>query len=289
MINSNISQSSQKFTAIKWVFFGTDDLAVIVLETLKNNNLTPDLIVTTPDTPQGRKLLLTPPPVKTWAEDNNIKYIQPTNLNDTPPELKESSFDIGLIASYGKIIPNNILNLLPNKLLNIHPSLLPRYRGATPLESAILTGGSTTGVTLMIIDDQMDHGPIVAQKETSLDDKNYFDLREELATTGAGLFLNFAPLLLQGHLTPTPQNHNLATYTKKITKTDGEIKLTDDPILNWKKYQAYIDWPGVFFFTPENKRVKITQAHLDNDKFVIDKVIPEGKKEMTWEGFNKSL
>ena len=137
MINSNTSQSSQKFTAIKWVFFGTDALAVIVLETLINNNITPDLIVTTPDTPQGRKLLLTPPPVKTWAEDTNIKYIQPTNLKVTPLELKEDIFDIGLIASYGKIIPNNILDLLPNKLLNIHPSLLPRYRGATPLESAI--------------------------------------------------------------------------------------------------------------------------------------------------------
>ncbi len=288
MLNSNINSSKQKFTSIKWLFFGTDDLAVIVLDELKNNGVTPDLIITTPDTPQGRKLLLTPPPVKTWAENNNIKYIQPANLKNTPSDLKGNNFNIGLVASYGKIIPNNILDLLPNKLLNIHPSLLPYYRGATPLESAILTGGANTGVTLMIIDAQMDHGPIVAQKETALDDKNYFTLRKELATTGAELFLDFAPLLLQGHLTPTPQNHDLATYTKKITKADGEIKLTDDPILNWKKYQAYIDWPGIFFFTPENKRIKITQAHLSDGKFVIDKVIPEGKKEVSWENFNKN-
>lgn len=279
----------KNFTNISWVFFGSDNFSTKVLDTILGFNIKPNLIVTTPDRPQGRKLLLTPPRVKIWAQENNIPIIQPENFTDLPAELTNYKFDLGLVASYGKILPQNVLDLFGDKLLNIHPSLLPKFRGATPLESAILSADDTTGVSLMIMDALMDHGPILAQKETVIDNKNYLNLRDELAETGAELFIDYGYLIHSDQIESKNQNHDLATYTKKINKSDGEIKLDDDPILNWKKYRAFSDWPGIFFFTPDNKRIKITQAHLENDQFVIDKVIPEGKKEMAWESFNKNL
>ncbi len=276
---------TEKFTNINWVFFGSDQFSTKVLDTILKANIKPSLIVTTADKPQGRKLLLTPPPVKVWAQENNISFIQPENFKTLATELTDEKFDLGLVASYGKILPQNVLDLFPAKLLNIHPSLLPKFRGATPLESAILSKDNTTGVSLMIMDDLMDHGPILAQKETAINNKDYLNLRDELAETGAELFIDYGYLLHTSQIESKNQNHDLATYTKKINKSDGEIKLTDDPTLNFKKYRAYIDWPGIFFFTETDKRIKITEAHLENDQFVIDKVIPEGKKEMVWESF----
>ena len=278
----------------KFVFFGTDELAVICIRTLKEAGLVPSLIVTTPDRPAGRKLHLTPPPVKVWAETSGISVTQPENLKEVPAELKTGKFLFGIVASYGQIIPQAVIDLFPKGLLNIHPSLLPRFRGATPLESAILSADEKTGVTIMLLDKEMDHGPILARKETTLDNKNYLDLRQELSECGANLVSQVLPLWLEDKIEPQEQNHDLATYTKKLTKTDGEISLDDDPILNHKKIRAFCDWPVAYFFVNKGDkdiRVKVTQAHLDleTSELVLDKVIPEGRREMKWEDFKRGL
>ncbi|MEK7586468.1 MAG: methionyl-tRNA formyltransferase [Patescibacteria group bacterium] len=274
-------------TNLKWTFFGTDIFAVRVLETLKNEGLLPTLIITTPDTPQGRHLTLTPPPIKLWAKENGIQYSQPAKLTD-PDFLKaleanEATQIQFLVASYGKIIPEKVFTLPKFGTLNIHPSLLPKYRGASPIQSAILNGDKETGITIMKLDNEVDHGAIVAQEVFNLvGDENFEGLRDSLAELGAQLFTKILPDWLEGKIIATEQNHSQATLIKKIKKTDGEIKLTDNPIINYRKYRALTPKPGIYFFDQNHKRFIIKSARFENNQFIILRVTPEGEKEINW-------
>ena len=274
----------------KFAFFGTDEFAVAVLRELAAQGVRPELIVTTPDARQGRGLVLTPPPVKLWAEENKIPFLQPIDLKSESLKLASSASKLFLLASYGKIIPREVLTIPEFGILNIHPSLLPKYRGSTPIQSAILAGEVETGVTLMLMDEQVDHGPILKAKgypprrrAGKLKATSFLAARDELAKLGAQLFVETAPDYLAGKLKPEPQDHDQATFTKKIKKEDGLIKLDDDPELNYRKFLAYHPWPGTYYFTPSGKRVKVTLATLEDGQFVIKKIIPEGKREMPYE------
>ena len=280
------------FNEVKFVFFGTDELAVKFLNGLTPAGFHPALIVTTPDKPKGRRMILTPAPVKVWAEQNNISLIQPNSLREIPPELKQA-WDVFVIASYGKIIPQVILDRPAHGALNIHPSLLPKYRGAAPLESAILNGDTETGVTIIKLDAEMDHGPIVAQTKISLADwqPDYEELRDKLAEAGAKLFLAKIEDYLADKIIPTEQDHGQASYTKKIEKADGEIKLTDGPELNYRKIRAFTPWPGTYFFADKKGqplRILIKKAHLEHGELKIDRVLPEGKKDISWDEFKNN-
>lgn len=274
-------------------FFGTDDFAVSILEGLKAAGLKPNFIVSTPDKPKGRKLLLTPPAVATWAEVNKIECLQPTKLDsdfvsEFSNKLIAKSCKLSIVASYGKILPASLLSQPKYGFVNIHPSLLPKYRGATPLQSAILSNDTETGVTLMEVDAEMDHGSIIAQEKMALTNQTFLDLREQAAKIGVELILNYLPKYLSGELKPVPQNHSEATFTKKIEKTDGELKDEDTAETNYKKFRAYTPWPGVYFFQ-DGMRVIIKQAHLANGEFIIERVVAEGKKEMDYSTFTQSL
>lgn len=273
---------------INFAFFGTDEFAASVLEQLKSHDLLPSLIITTPDKPQGRKLILTPPPVKIWAENNNLKFLQPENLKNFNLETENIS-DLFIVASYGKIIPKNILDLPKFGTLNVHPSLLPKYRGPTPIQTAILNGDAETGVSIMLVDEEVDHGPILLQhKLQHISGKSYVVMRDELAKLGADLLADVMPKWLANKIEAREQDHAQATFTKKIEKSDGEIKLNEkNSESNFRKFLAYTPWPGIYFFDQKNKRVKITDAVLENNIFVIKKVIPEGKSEMTWEDYER--
>jgi len=278
---------------LKFAFFGTDELSVKVLDTLKERDFLPSLIVTVPDQPKGRKLVLTPPPAKLWAIENHIDFTQPASLKNFPDtcNLTPVTFDFAVVASYGKIIPQAVLDLPTHGTLNIHPSLLPKYRGATPLESAILSDDKKTGVTIMKLDAEMDHGPIVAQAELDISNLPYYEeLRDKLAELGANLLSNVLPKYLSGELAPTEQDHSQATFTKKIEKTDGLIDLSGDSESNYRKIRAFTPWPGAYFFIKrENKdfRVLIKKARLDSGELVIETVVPEGKAEMDWDSFRR--
>ncbi|TSC60913.1 MAG: methionyl-tRNA formyltransferase [Parcubacteria group bacterium Gr01-1014_107] len=144
----------------KFVFWGTDEFAVTVLETLKNKGLRLQLIITAPDKPKGRKLIVTPPPAKLWAKENNISLLQPEKLDfEFCRRLSVVGCELFLVASYGRILPKKIINLPPHKTLNIHPSLLPRLRGPSPIQQTILRE-EKPGVTIIKMDEKMDHGPI---------------------------------------------------------------------------------------------------------------------------------
>ncbi len=258
---------------LNFVFWGTPIVASETLEILKNSGYTPSLIVTGEDKPQGRKMLITPPPVKVWAEKNNIPYIQTEN-----PDV--SKFDLSIVVAYGKIMPEHILNAPRLGSINIHYSLLPKYRGASPVESAILNGDEETGVTIQKMAYKMDSGPIIAIGKTQINkDETAPELKARLIKIGGELLVRTLPDLVLGNTYKTPQIETEATFCKKIKKEDGLIDLNDDAIKNYNKFRAYAYWPRTFFFK-EGKRIIITKARLEEGKFIVEKVIPEGGKEI---------
>jgi methionyl-tRNA formyltransferase len=280
----------QETGRITFVFFGSSRLSVIVLAELEKRGFKPSLIVTTPDKPQGRKLQVQPNVVKKWAQENNIRVESPAKLDAAFIEtLKKESADIFIVASFGKILPTALINIPKYKTLNIHPSLLPKYRGASPLPTAILDDAKNTGVTIMRIDEEMDHGPIVAQKPVEIDEwPVYEDYEEMMAKEGANLLADILPDWVSGKIKEVEQDHREATYTRKYTKADGEIDLAHDARANFLKIEAFHEWPQAYFFvTHKNKkiRVKVTAASFANGKLIIEKVIPEGGKEMAYEDF----
>lgn len=288
---------------LNFVFFGTPDIAVRTLEILKQNDLIPSLIVTAPDKPQGRKLVLTPPPVKIWAEKKGIPVLQPEKLDSDfgfrlsakasaearISDLQKDPWDLFVVIAYGKIFPKWLINLPKHGTLNIHYSLLPKYRGAAPVQVAILAGDTETGVTVQKMVKELDAGPIVAQETVAIgENEKTPELLERLVGVGVELLVKTLPEYLKGSITPVAQDHSQATKAPKIKKEDGLINLGDNPELNWRKFRAYHPWPGVYFFTKKNVkkiRIKITNAELKNGELVIIKVLPEGKKEMSYKDF----
>ncbi|MEK7184861.1 MAG: methionyl-tRNA formyltransferase [Patescibacteria group bacterium] len=278
---------------IKIGFFGTPQYAVQALKKLKESDYEISLVVTVPDRPKGRKMILTPPPVKVWAEENNIAVFQPEKLKspDFADSIRKFEVDVFIVLAYGKIIPDEILNIPKHKCLNIHPSLLPKYRGSCPIESAILNDDKNTGVTIIRIDSEMDHGPIIWQKEstTTIWPPTTEELGEELIGTGLQALTQILPDWIDGKIPEIEQDHSKATYTKKIEKEDGLIDLKANPYQNYLKIQAYHGWPSAYFFINkkygidgEKVRVKITEAIFKDNELCILKVIPEGKSEINY-------
>lgn len=274
---------------IRIAFFGTAHYSVAALEEMKSANMIPEVIIAQPDKPRGRNLIIAPVETKVWAEKNGVAVLQPENLDDAgfAEALRKFSCDVFIIVAYGRIIPQEILNIPPRGALNIHASLLPKYRGASPIESAILADDRETGATLMVMDEKMDHGPIVAQKK--IDVKNWpptaRELGDILVSAGAKLLIEILPDWIAGKIETAPQNENLATYAKKIKKADGLINFADDPYKNFLKIQAYAAWPTAFFFAERNGkkiRVIIKKSRFENGKLEILRVIPEGKKEIDY-------
>ncbi|MEK7567793.1 MAG: methionyl-tRNA formyltransferase [Patescibacteria group bacterium] len=281
-----------KESEINFAFFGTDNFSISVLEELKMTGLIPNIIISPTDKPKGRGLALNSPPIKSWAELNNVKVIQSDRLDsDFTNELKKEKWDIFVVASYGKIIPKIILDIPEKGTLNVHPSLLPKYRGPSPIESQILNDEQNVGVSIMLLDEKMDHGPILSQTHYDTEHNEQMKTSEltlELGRRGGALLAKTIPNWLSGKITPKEQNHNEATYTKKIAKEDGLIKLDDNPYQNYLKYLAYDIWPKTYFFLEKSgkqTRIKITDAEFTNGEFRVLSVIPEGGHEMRYEDF----
>ena len=244
---------------LRIAFFGTPQFAVTILDELKIAGIVPDVIVTAPDAPQGRGLTLTAPPVKVWAQKNGVAVLQPETLKQSGKDnlqiasLFDQTWDLFIVAAYGKIIPENILELPKHKTLNVHPSLLPKLRGSSPIESAILNNQRETGVTIMRLDAEMDHGPIVAQEKIEAEKTVAWPIPEPklediLAHAGGALLAKIIPDWIAGKIAEKPQDHSRATYCQKITKADGLIDLSANPYKNYLKICAYSGWPGSYFF-----------------------------------------
>jgi len=258
--------------APKIAFFGTPRLAQIVLESLIDSKFKPQVVITAPDEKAGRGQKLQPSPVKQTALKHNI---------ETSYQLPVTSYqlDLAILVAYGKIIPAEILTLPRLGFVNVHPSLLPKYRGPSPIQSAILEDEQTTGVTIIKLDEVVDHGPILAQEQTPiLESDTHLTLVEKLGLLGADLLLTVLANYLNGSLQPKKQNHTLATFTRKIEKIDGYVDL-DNPPLKGKldrMVRAFYPWPGVWI------QLKTHNSKLITIKFLPGNLIqPEGKKPMT--------
>jgi methionyl-tRNA formyltransferase len=285
--------------SITYAFFGTGALAESVLSALVQSGYIPSLVVTKPDSMQGRHMQLTAPYIKTWAEMKGIEVFQPTTLkelsNDSP--LHRKNYTVFIVASYGKIIPDDILAIPTHGVLNVHPSLLPKYRGPSPLESFLLSGDMTTGVSIMKLDSQMDHGPLLSQSAYTVPlHANAGTLEVSLGQLGGEMLVAVLPHYVEGTLIPKEQDHTQATVCKKITKELGCIHLDDDIDNVRRKFRAFTPWPGLYFFIEHAERmirVKVNEVELVEEKEsrkVVDYIIsvtPEGKKQMDWESFRR--
>jgi methionyl-tRNA formyltransferase len=279
---------------IKIAFFGTSKFSLIVLKELKKNGVIPELIVTVPDKPQGRKMVLTPTPTKEWAQVNGIECVEPEKLKDEIFLNKIKDYNLHIVASYGKIIPKVVIDMPKYQMLNIHPSLLPKYRGPSPLQEQILNDEKEVGVSIMLIDEQVDHGKIIAQKKVGIPEwpVGFFELQETLAKEGAKILGDMLPDWIKGKIKAQAQNDSQATFTKKVEKQDGFLDLNSDAHKNYLKILAYEDWPKTYFEIEKNggkMRVIITKADWKEGKLEILKVIPEGKKEMSYTDFLRGL
>ncbi len=267
----------------KIIFLGTPELSVTILKSLLKAGYEIPLVITSPDKPVGRKQILTPSAVKSFALENGLKVITPEKLGeDTLEEIKLSGADLGIVVAYGHIIPQKVIDSLPKGFLNIHYSVLPEFRGASPVEQSILSGQKETGVTIQKLVFKLDAGPIVAVEKFLLDNQiTTPELKDKLTEIGAELLTKILPGYFEGKIVLTEQDESKATHCKKISKADGEIKLTDSDESKWLKYRGYFGWPGIFYFNENGKRNKVTGATFENGKFIIKKIIPEGKKEIS--------
>lgn len=286
---------------IKFVFFGVGPLAESALYALYKNDLTPSLIITSPDKKVGRNLKIQKNIIATWCETKNIKVWQPEtleNIDSKNSPLKEIVFDVALVVSYPKILPKEILELPKHGTLNVHPSLLPKYRGPSPIQTALLNGETLTAVSIIKLNEKIDAGPILLQKEIEiLDDDTNETLERKCGAEGGDMLAQILSHYLEGNLKLKEQNHSEATFTRKFNKTDGEIKLEDSAIEVQNKFKAFLPHISIFFFLKHKERelrIKISKINLDKDfaknKSAVDiikNVIPEGKSEMTWEDFKR--
>ncbi|MDD2657431.1 MAG: methionyl-tRNA formyltransferase [Candidatus Pacebacteria bacterium] len=276
----------------KFIYFGTPKVASDTLATLIERGFTPALVVTSPDRPAGRGLVLTPTPVKELALEHGIPVLTPEKLDDeTIATIRAYGCDYAACVAYGKIFPEALIASFPLGVLNVHYSLLPKYRGATPLEAALLAGERETGVTIQKMVLALDAGDIVAQKSIEIaPSETARELRPRLIMLGAELLADTLPAYLANEITPVVQDASLATFSHKIKKEDGLLALDAPAVKNWNTYRAYADSVGTYFFSAgggpasggERKRMKITKAAFINGAFVIERVIPEGKKETTY-------
>lgn len=284
-----------------FAFFGTPHFSVVVLDALEAHGMLPALVVTAPDKPRGRGLGVSPSPVKEWALERGIDVATPATLKDPPAggqasqfaaELSNTEWDVFIVAAYSKLIPKNILEIPKRGCLNVHPSLLPKFRGPSPALSAILADERETGVSVMLMNEKMDEGPVVAQATIQLDEDTWpprgSEFEDLLAQEGGNLLADTLPFWLKGDVEPIPQDNSKATYSKKFSSEDACIDLNGSPREQLLKIRAFDKNPRAFYFAEKGGkkiRVIITDAALEEGKLKLLKVIPEGKKEMGYEDF----
>lgn len=271
-------------------FFGTPDFTVDFLEALQKHDLTPSVIVTNPDRAVGRGMVLTAPAPKIWGQEHGIPVIQPETIDATIlATLAETKWDLFIVVAYGKILPAMLIDMPICGTINVHYSLLPAYRGATPVEAAILHGEETTGVCIQQMQFKLDSGPLLACESIVIaPDDTTLSLRGKLNAIALTLLPKTITQLFAGTITPVPQDEARASHTGKIKKTDGEIWLSDDTQLNDRKFRAHVGNVGTYFYTEKKGariRVRVTKAHVDENNFVIDEVIPENGKPQSYQQF----
>ena len=248
-------------TPLRIIFMGTAELSCASLEKLAGDkNVCVVAVVTQPDKPKGRELKLTPSPVKVLAEKLQLPVLQPLKARAEIfiSELRELKPDLMVVVAYGQILPQSILDLSPHGCLNVHTSLLPKYRGAAPIQWAIANGDAETGVTIMKMDAGLDTGPMLAMRRTPIlatDDSQI--LHDRLAQLGAELLVETISGFVAGKILPQSQPAAGSTYAAKIKKEDGQIDWNLPAQQIWNRLRAFTPWPGAFTFLPAEPKPQL--------------------------------
>jgi len=277
---------------MKYVFFGTPRFAEIVLSGLISNGFLPAAIVCNPDRPLGRKKIVTPPPTKRLVMDKKLStlVLQPEKLDDElVTQLRALAPDFFVVAAYAKIIPRAVFSVPRLGTLGTHPSLLPAYRGASPIQSVILAGETQTGSTIYAMDEKMDHGAIFAQEEIPLDalTTDYLTLEEQLATLSAKLLIKTIPPLLDGSATPLTQDESHASFTKKFITENGFVEPSElDAAIEGNSDKTELIVRIIHALNPEpgawtiqnGKRIKLLEAKMDGGALKLITIQEEGQR-----------
>lgn len=270
---------------MKTVFMGTPDFSVSIAEALAENGFDVAAVVTQPDKAAGRGNKLRPSPVKQWAQNHGITVFQPEKVR--APEFVDIMRSVApqliVTAAFGQIIPKEILDMPQFGCVNVHASLLPKYRGASPIQQALFDGETYTGISLMYMNEKMDEGDIIIQQSIEiLPEDNAGTLFEKLADIGKNVIGEYAVLLKNGKPCGTPQNAALATYCKKINKEQGNIDWTLDSYTILNTIRAMTPAPGAYSFL-NGKRIKILSVCISDGNFdeKPGKIICKGKNTLT--------
>ena len=274
---------------MRYVFFGSPRFATIVLTQLMDAGFMPTALVCNPDRPAGRKQIITPPSTKELVvrRMQTAPVIQPEKMtNDFANDVRVLNPDLFIVAAYAHIIPSAVLDIPRLGTLGVHPSLLPAYRGASPIQSAILDGATTSGTSIYLMDAKMDHGLIVAQQSLLMTpDETYESLETKLASLSGGVLVRALPDFIAGKINPAPQDEMRATYTKKFETQDGFIDGQDlakaetgdlaTATLVYRKIRALNPEPGCWTIK-NNKRIKLLEATMKNGVFKLVTIQEEG-------------
>ncbi|OGD29735.1 methionyl-tRNA formyltransferase [Candidatus Azambacteria bacterium RIFCSPHIGHO2_01_FULL_44_55] len=272
---NQVSRISQN---LKILFMGTPEFSVPILEALVHEGYQIISVVTKPDEPAGRKQVLTPPPVKSFImkhETWNIPILQPEKLKDENfiNQVKNLAPDLIVVAAYGKIIPKAILDIPKYGAINAHGSLLPAWRGAAPIQYAILHGDKKTGITIMLIDEEMDHGPLLGKSEILISKSETSEsLYRKLSVLGAETLIKIISRYISGDIKPQEQDHSKATFTKIIKKEDGKIDWSKSTLELERMTRAFYPWPTAWTIW-NDKVLKILEADGSEKNNEIGKVL----------------
>lgn len=269
------------------VFFGSDDFSVPIFNALLDARLNVIAAVTETDKPAGRGQVVVSTPIKQIATEHGVAVFQPETKEEIAPLLRQLEPDLVILASYGKILPSEVLAVPVFGSLNVHPSLLPKYRGATPIQTAILAGESETGVTIMLMAAEVDAGGLLTQGAlsiTSIDTS--LTLRKKLADAGADLLLKTIPPFLAGQAKIAAQDEGKVTKTTKLTKEMAEIDWSRSIEEIDRQIRALQPWPGAFTWL-EGKRLKILGSEIIEGRLALTVVQLEGKKASAWADFQR--
>lgn len=238
---------------MKIFFLGTSEFAATILKIVKEKtDWTILSVISERAKPQGRKNQIIDSLVVQYAQSASLDLITPDSLDN----LDFSEADAAIVAAYGRIIPKNVFSSPKKGTVNVHPSLLPKLRGPSPIQTTLAQGLTETGVSLMLVDEKVDHGPIVSQESFLIgENENYLTLEYQLAQIGASMIIRDLPMYVSGEIKPQEQNHAEATYTKLIKKEDGLIDWSKSASDIYNQWRAYIKWPGLYTFFKDKSGV----------------------------------
>lgn len=251
---------------MKIIYFGTPEFAVKPLESLlKEKNIEILAVITQPDKAQGRKKILTSSPVKKLAEIKNLKIIQPKTKKELKNELdKLEKADFFVVIAFGMILTKNILDMPKLGSINIHASLLPKYRGASPIQESLLHGDEETGISIIKIDEELDHGDVFLVRRLNIDHQDNFEtISIKLSELAANILPHVLIDIADGNLRAISQNNAKTSYCHKINKEDGRIDFKKSAKEIKNMIRAYTPWPGVYT-TLQNKKIKIIASDVEN-------------------------